>query len=856
MEADNPPSECVVNVRTIESGSFTIRVLSDRVGVVGVIKAKLEELTGVAVGRQRLLHRGRELVGNENDSAGSLGWGEAIVLHMVTRPVPPTPSPQQRPGGENEQAVPRSTVGMPPGNIPQSITEILNSIAGSTGGRMTVGQVSDVGDFGRMISEMMGNGNQVSDPIGGSLLSGRVPPLNEDGTLRLGSAYDVLNRMLRRLEDDDRSEDEVPSMQETSTEMFRDERYRREFSVAVTSFLQSCREILRGCTLNRETREVVNRTLRAAGQGTLPLGVEVESFPVVDVGDDHDNRNETDYSWLANISHEDLIIVSAVSIGELARRYLAILHSENDTPSGINATIIRLAETLRSMSSISDHQETIAQIRLVAGHLSRIAVAGAEMGRAMAYLTSALESNNLFFLQLYPGYIRMQDGLPRPHLGILHNIEAHQVVTMIPDIAPGIQQTGSIAGIMSVQVPMPVDANLTNDSVSGDPGRVGGANEDSPSDAAPDFQRNVASSSPMEGILRSIPQVEQILNGFSGAQVGGDNLGSIFSNALRNVTAANVNIDQIISDIKDAITQGLSAAAAQIRSDNTESSPSLDQIIGTAVPEITSRVGDVLRTRITNAINAGGDSEAATQTNAPVQAAPSPAESPPCPAETATQTIAAVPVQAAPASVESPHEPAEPVGEAPTQQKASSTHIDAVDGLVDKEGETGETVAPQKPTRPVAGLGAGLKKRKVNEKGPGPSGAPKLPQRAPKSSDKGIKSSGSNMQNILGQVIGGGNTGANNSGGGMDFGALLNSAGPLLGQMLGGSGRSQAQESPLDIEEILQREIPDAEERSKWREHLLRRRQQGTTDGSTLTETYLASIPPNANGSGFLDGIL
>ena len=284
MATDNVSMECTVNVRTIESGSFSVSVPSDQRGVVGVIKAKLEELTGVSASRQRLLHRGRELLGNDDDTAQSLGWGETVVLHMVTQSAPGS---QQRSQG---QGAPPPAAGMPPGDMPQVLTDMLNSFANSTGGRVAVGQISDAGDFGRMMSQIMSGEGQIADPIGGRLLSGRIPPLNQDGSLRLGSSYDVLHRMLRRLEDNNLDEDDVPGLQETSLEMFRDEQHSRPFAAAVMAFLSACREILRGCTLNRETREVVNRVLRAAGQGTLPLGVEVESFPVEDIGNERDAK--------------------------------------------------------------------------------------------------------------------------------------------------------------------------------------------------------------------------------------------------------------------------------------------------------------------------------------------------------------------------------------------------------------------------------------------------------------------------------------------------------------------------------------------------------------------------------------
>jgi len=48
------------------------------------------------------------------------------------------------------------------------------------------------------------------------------------------------------------------------------------------------------------------------------------------------------------------------------------------------------------------------QMRLIIGHLSRVAVSAAELGRGLAYLTSAIDQNNMFLFQLYPGYMQMQ----------------------------------------------------------------------------------------------------------------------------------------------------------------------------------------------------------------------------------------------------------------------------------------------------------------------------------------------------------------------------------------------------------------------------------------------------------------
>ena len=90
---------CRVVVRTIDSGSFTIDVDVNEANVVNVVKAKLEELSGIGRDRQRLLHRGRELVDSGEATAQSLGWGDHVVLHMVTRPA----APEAGAGGQQQE---------------------------------------------------------------------------------------------------------------------------------------------------------------------------------------------------------------------------------------------------------------------------------------------------------------------------------------------------------------------------------------------------------------------------------------------------------------------------------------------------------------------------------------------------------------------------------------------------------------------------------------------------------------------------------------------------------------------------------------------------------------------------------
>lgn len=45
------------------------------------------------------------------------------------------------------------------------------------------------------------------------------------------------------------------------------------------------------------------------------------------------------------------------------------------------------------------------QIKLVSGHLLRLAASGAELARVLEYLRSGLEDENMHFLQLNPGFV-------------------------------------------------------------------------------------------------------------------------------------------------------------------------------------------------------------------------------------------------------------------------------------------------------------------------------------------------------------------------------------------------------------------------------------------------------------------
>lgn len=376
----------------------------------------MERITGLEVSRQRLLHRGREL-SDESASPESLGWHDGLVLHMVSRQAPPATRgggtrtgqaqaaagpagvPQQ-PGGQQQVAFDLSSM-LPP-DLGPAFAAFRDSIRRAGEGGIQGGMIGPIAvpidgeeGFAQQMQEMLQDalrGNTVAPPIPGDLLNGRPPPLNNEGELEMGSSIDVLDRMLLRLENENMEEDQVPALQESDLENFRNPEYNRNWSVAIRSFLNAARVILQDCRLNRETREVVNRALRAAGLDPLPLGVR--SFPVSHSASGSDDDDEgsiplersgsqngrqssqrsertqnqqrvaategEDHSWVQNISHEDLIIVAAVAIGELTRRFMGVL-GDLQSPTGVNAMILRIAERLRSMSSVRNQQETIVR---------------------------------------------------------------------------------------------------------------------------------------------------------------------------------------------------------------------------------------------------------------------------------------------------------------------------------------------------------------------------------------------------------------------------------------------------------------------------------------------------------------
>eukprot|EP00890_Picochlorum_soloecismus_P002050 jgi/Picsp_1/2846/NSC_01072-R1_hypothetical protein CHLNCDRAFT_136254 [Chlorella variabilis] len=986
---DNSAEEVKVIVRTVEFGTHEISL--SRMANLGVLKQALETVTGVEVSRQRLLHRGRELT-DESSSAESLGWRDGVVLHMVSQQPPPatrgggtqtgrraqaaagpTTGPQQQ-GGEQQGLFDFSSL-LPPDLAPafnafrDSLTREGVGIQGGMIGPIAVPMDGENGaGFAEQMQEMLQDAlrnNTVAPPIPGDLLNGRPPPLNENGELEMGASIDVLDQMLIRLENENMEEDQVPALQETDLENFHNPEYNRNWSVAIRSFLNAARVILQDCRLNRETREVVNRALRASGLDPLPLGVR--SFPVAHSasGSDDDNeepipmelsgsqsgrqsaqRNERaasqqpaateeeDHSWVQNISHEDLIVVAAVAIGELTRRFMGVV-GDLQSPTGVNAMILRIAERLRSMSSIRNQQETIRQMRLIIGHLSRVAVSAAELSRGLAYLTSAIDQNNMFLLQLYPGYIQMQDGLPRPNLGILHNIEAHRVMTMIPDLPgmPSMEEfsTGTTHGFMSMSIPIqvPMPGQPAPQAGSNDmpaPGPVQMQTGNSPQ-TGPQRPANSSGGQPPHPIPVNIqagvpnaggnrqpgPQARAVLIGAQRRQpqpnaanpptsasgpIGGEdllrilppdlanairaaleriNVRDVFANTMGTAPGSSVNLNDIMRDVMSAIRSGLQEAAADLRQ---QQAVSINALIQSALPRITSRVGQALSSHMSQFINTSNDGTTDSPPNQPEepQADAAHAAQPNQPEETPSAQPRSSPMEGLTATdmQKESNQSEEQTEKRKVEDSSAQAAGDAKPGAAGPS----QPSSGQKGPNPV-GLGGGLKRRKVSTTAKektedAPKDAPTMrtseqqssQQQAPRGTNRSTSRSSSGMQSMLNQVmqspslrnlLGGQDDNRNTPS--LDIGSLLNTAGPMISQMLSGGPQQQhrqpGQQNVVDADGIIESEISDPKEQQRWKDALNRvdnaaappDRQEG------LSEAYVSTIPARREG-GIIESIL
>ena len=274
-------------------------------------------------------------------------------------------------------------------------------------------------------------------------------------------------------------------------------------------------------------------------------------------------------------------------------------------------------------------------------------------------------------------------------------------------------------------------------------------------------------------------------------------------------------VEGMLVDLNRSISNGLEAAAAQLRSEATTEAmaPSVELVnsmIAAAVPQIVERMRTAMRDHLSffenNAEFVDGSAPAAADAAADGAAAP------------VTTT---------------------------TSASSSSKSSSKQPTLPPKKG---------KPAPGGLGLGGGLKKK--------PSAKPKSSASASASASASTSAgppstpaaANNPMQQMMGMLGGGG------GGGGAANG---NPLGGLLGGLMGGmGGRPQQPEAPLDVDEVLATEIQVDEERQMWKSTVDQMEAMAAARGSNgapelppLSMVYLASIPDNRAGGSALDQI-
>ena len=278
-------------------------------------------------------------------------------------------------------------------------------------------------------------------------------------------------------------------------------------------------------------------------------------------------------------------------------------------------------------------------------------------------------------------------------------------------------------------------------------------------------------------------------------------------------------VEGMLVDLNRSISNGLEAAAAQLRSEATTEAmaPSVELVnsmIAAAVPQIVERMRTAMRDHLSflenNAEFVDGSAPAAV------------------PADGTAAADAAADGAAAPVT---------------TTTSASSSS---------KSSSKQPTLPPKKgkPAPGGLGLGGGLKKK--------PSAKPKSSASASASASTSAgtpstpAAANNPMQQMMGMLGGGGGGAANG-----------NPLGGLLGGLMGGmGGRPQQPEAPLDVDEVLAKEIQVDEERQMWKSTVDQMEAMAAARGSNgapelppLSMVYLASIPDNRAGGSALDQI-
>jgi hypothetical protein len=630
------------------------------------------------------------------------------------------------------------------------------------------------------------------------------------------------------------------------------------------------------------------------------------------------------------------------------------------------------------------------QISLVGGHVTRIAATAADLGRTMEYLHSAFARNNLYFVQMNPGYIGFEDGRAVSNLSIMRTGPNPSDV-----VSGGFVPGGAFPNMHAVGVTiMPVNVGATGGGAAAagagagnNSGGTGGSSGTGTTNGTRSGQSpntgpggrfvftNVSGPAPAAGGAAPVGQTP--------AQTS--SLASLRTIARHLVNSTVQDIPSLTSEIAAAITGALSQSIPEARVQNTT---------GAAASVLASRtaqvVDEVVRRHVSHIIGApevqqhsqqlrellGVDiADLARNINILSQTGQQQGEGQQqqereeesvadlsAPAAAAAATTAA----AAPAPREESLDVAGEVrrawtkrsdnlaaadGAAPGVEKnekkseASAEESEKQQGASTSAGQRPRLCGPSLPPRPTAPGGPSLPARKPRAKTATPtptSAAPtalpavaaaataSAPAAAAAAASNGLPAglgdllggSGSagglggmlqnmmsnpaigelarnpSMQQAASQLFGGGGGGggANGAAGRLDIGALMNSAGPMLSQLMGGgiaasaapspstsasqraSGGSRARRPPPpastaassdgDLDVTLAAALTD-EEATRWKVILQAddetaqkaaasagKQQDGEEQGMLgFSDAYLAAMPPRA-ASGLLQGLL
>lgn len=343
------------------------------------------------VDRQRVLHRGRELVDNDA-TLQSLNVRDGMVLHMVSRPVPQA---QSAPPGA-QQPAPGAP---PPVNIPG-----IPGIPGIPLADLLPPQVvaaiqrgEPIGPFNFSISTQPGAGPfgghagphphvhaGVSVTVAGGPVQGGAGPFNPhqlqsrrgppSGRMRCPfpppqnpdepplTAIGGLVGMLERLEVINMEHDPHPQVPLTTRADVHNPAYAAAWTETALVFLERSWGVLSGARLNRETLAAVNRVFEAAGLRPIPLGM-VPSFPLDSFSDEDVAASAEDEPAASAPETGAPSVPAAAAPGSApqqaqpARPAASVSDSESDGPPEVSDTEVEGEDSMPSLvDSELDHR--------------------------------------------------------------------------------------------------------------------------------------------------------------------------------------------------------------------------------------------------------------------------------------------------------------------------------------------------------------------------------------------------------------------------------------------------------------------------------------------------------------------